>query len=126
MKEFAATPVDGSFVDVVHDNHEVYAIARHKQPLGKTGAKTDSNWYLKKGEPMHVVSYNTLTRQLRVRCPLLRGAMAWIPEERVMVDLGGEHGKVAVWGPPVAYDDITTCYSGQVSIPCHIRRAQER
>ena len=84
------------------------------QPIGRTGARTDSGWYLGKGEPMEVIKHDQATGQLRVSCPLLRGAKAWLQPERVLVDLGDEYGKIPVYGLPAAYSDITTVYSGQV------------
>ena len=80
--------------------------------------RRDSNWYLSKGEPIEVVSYDRGLRQLRVRCPLLKGDQyATIDEEETYVDLSGDghSARTKLWGIPVKYSDIMTVYSGQGS-----------
>ena len=66
-----------------------------------------------------MVSYNAQTRQLRVRCPRLKGATAWIPKETTHVDLSkasdGEYKACRLEGPPWRYEDIKTVYSAQGS-----------
>ena len=97
------------------------------EPLGNAGARTDGGWYLVKGEPLEVVSYNATTRQLRARCPRLKDAMAWIPDETTHVDLSeasdGEFGACRLVGPPWRYEDIRTVYSAQGSqyVNVHVR-----
>ena len=89
------------------------------EPIGSAGARTDGGWYLGKGELMAAVGYSTETKQLRVRCPNLNGALAWVSEEAANVDLteasDGEYGVVTLRGPPWRYADILTVYSGQGS-----------
>ena len=71
--------------------------------------RSDSNWYLSKGEPIEVVSYDGGLRQLRVRCPLLKGDQyATIDKEETYVDLSGDghSARTKLWGIPVKYSDI--------------------
>ena len=84
-------------------------------PIGKLGAKTDNGWYLSKGEPFIVESYDSHTHQLRVRCLKLKNALAWIPEEDVYVSVPGYGNRVLLWQIPARYDDIITVYSSQGS-----------
>ena len=170
VSEFAKTPYDSTFADIVHDNSEIYDVADEKfggmasvkavyahcenpgelpkmlsdwpsaelkevrevtkmlvklmvyegqlmlyEPIGQANAKTDSGWYLGKGELVEVQSYDDLTNQFRVRCPRLKGQpLAWIAEEFVRVNLEG-YGIKKLWGPPLRYWDIVTVYSGQGS-----------
>ena len=51
---------------------------------------------------------------LKVKCPALRNAVAWIKEEKVVVKLGKQYGNVLLVGMPTRYDDISTVYSDQV------------
>ena len=93
------------------------------EPIGQANAKTDSGWYLGKGELVELQSYNEVTNQFRVVCPRLKGRpLAWIPEEFVRVNLPG-HGSKKLWGPPLRYFDIVTVYSGQGSryAKAHVR-----
>ena len=85
------------------------------EPIGQANAKTDSGWYLSKGELVEVQSYDEVMNQFRVVCPRLKGRpLAWIPEKFVRVNLEG-HGAKKLWGPPLRYWDIVTVYSGQGS-----------
>ena len=85
------------------------------EPFGKKGAKTDSNWYLSKGELCEVVKHYPETKQTRVRCLKLKGQpLAWVPEEEVLMTLKG-YGSLKLWAPPWRYPDIVTAYSGQGS-----------
>jgi hypothetical protein len=182
LPEFLAEPVDRSFKDLVHDNWEMYGIAKVKpgeqpgaiayyarcadrsgpegrpwdwsgpqqravreqsklplemffyeglrllyEPIGGVTARTlgregtveqPKGWWLTKGEPL-VVAVGGLVRLseglIKVICPALQNATAWVREEKVTVELGSRYGNVLLVGMPMRYEDILTVYSDQGS-----------
>lgn len=95
------------------------------EPIGGAAARTvgrygtaeePKGWFLSKGEPLVVMHDGTARLHeglLRVKCPALRNAVAWIREEKVVVRLGNKYGNVLLIGMPTRYDDISTVYSDQ-------------
>ena len=96
------------------------------EPIGGAAARTigrmgtpdnPKGWFLTKGEPLIVASDGTARLHeglLKVKCPALKNAVAWIKEEKVVVKLGSTFGNVLLVGMPTRYDDISTVYSDQV------------
>ena len=86
--------------------------------IGRQGSEDNpKGWFLTKGEPLIVASDGTARLHegmLKVKCPALRNAVAWIKEEKVVVKLGKQYGNVLLVGMPTRYDDISTVYSDQV------------
>jgi len=109
--------------------HHYYSGLQLKyEPVGKGGARLVGNygtaeepkgWFLTKGEPLVVAPGGTSRLHeglLKVSCPMLRGAVAWLKEETIGVNLGVEHGGMTqIAGMPTRYADINTVYSDQGS-----------
>ena len=95
--------------------------------MGRSGSiDNPQGWWLTKGEPLAVAVNGTQRLDdglLKVTCPALKNAEAWIKEEVAWVDLGPPFGWVQLVGMPARYADITTVYQDQVCTivhTCHV------